>query len=309
MPIRVTAPATTANLGPGFDCLGAALGVALEVTADPEGTAWEVLDESPVPSDPPPGPELVLRAIAAAGGEPSRGGGTIRTRIPLGAGLGSSAAAVAAGLLVGCALSGGDTDPARLLELGLPLEGHPDNLAACLYGGLTVVVPPGRPTDGSNRVVRFDPAASVRPFIVLPDERLSTAEARGALPETVPIGDAAANLAWTAGLVSMLTGALPPTRELLLTCTEDRLHQPYRAPLLRRTMGRVAELRERGYAATVSGAGPGIACFILEGERSEFLAAVSERAGWTVLETRWDPRGARILEPSGAHTGHAPGRN
>lgn len=273
--MRVRAPASTANLGPGFDCLGAALSIGLEIRAA-EGAERS------------PDSQLIRRAVAAAGG-PLDASVEVVSEIPVARGLGSSAACVAAGLLAGCALSGNDLDRGELLRLGTRLEGHPDNLAAALYGGVTLVLPGGE-------VLRFTPVSSVRPFILLPHERLPTAEARAALPDHVPREDAVANIARASGLLALLSGAVEPTRERLLACTEDLIHQRFRAPLMPRTSDALKRLRREGFPAAVSGAGPAIVCLVVAGEEDSTRQAVGTLEGWELLELDWDLTGARIVK-------------
>jgi homoserine kinase len=128
----------------------------------------------------------------------------------------------------------------------------------------------------------------------VPDERLSTAEARGALPDQVPRDDAVANISRTAGLVAVLTGAVEATPERLLACTEDRIHQPYRASLMPRTSDVVAALREAGIPAAVSGAGPSVLCLVAAGHEDSVREASGTLDGWKLLELDWDSRGAYI---------------
>jgi homoserine kinase len=274
--VRVRAPASTANLGPGFDCLGAALSLALDVTV------------TAAPGS--PNQSLVAKAFEAVAGT-SEIELEIHKGFASGRGLGFSAAEVAAGVLAGCTLEGQDPDPGRLLELGLPLEGHPDNLAASLYGGLTLVLPGEQP-----EVVSFRPSVSVRPTILLPREKLPTSEARRVLPETVPLADAVASVARSSGLLAMLTGAADPTTERLMVCTEDVLHQPYRTPLMPATGKALEMLRGEGVAATVSGAGPSILCLITEDTQRPLEGCMQALADWERLELEWDPEGAQVIE-------------
>ncbi len=269
--MKVSAPASTANIGPGFDCLGAAVSLVLEIdTSQPEEL-----------------PKMIRRAIRAAGGSDAPVFGVTTSDIPRARGLGSSAACVAAGLVIGSALSGRDPDPDELLRLGTPIEGHPDNLAAALYGGLTLVLP-------DQSVLRYDPSESVRPVILLPSQVLSTAEARRVLPNDVPRGDAVANVARASGLLSLLTGAASATRELLHECTADLLHQPYRAPLMTSTSEVIERLRSNGIAAAVSGAGPSVVCLVLRGDEGSVRAV--DLDGWQILELDWNREGARVIE-------------
>ena len=273
--MKVRAPASTANLGPGFDCLGAALTVSLEI---------ETRSQEPLP-------KIVRRAIAAGAGQDSSDAhGAIDSQIPTARGLGSSAACVAAGLVIGAVSAGRDIDRLELLRAGTPIEGHPDNLAPALLGGITLCLP-----DGS--AIRYEPSGVVRPLILVPGESLRTSEARKVLPDDVPRADAIANAARTAGLLTMLTGAAEATPERLLECTEDRLHQPYRAPLMERTTSAIAVLRERGIAAAVSGAGPSIVCLVLRAAEDAARDASAELDGWRLLNVDWDLEGARTLEP------------
>jgi homoserine kinase len=273
-PVRVRAPATTANLGPGFDCLGAALSISLDIDT-------EAPDELP---------RIVRRAIReGARAETADAKGAIVSDIPRARGLGSSAACVAAGLLLGAAQAGREVDRAELLRVGTPIEGHPDNLAAALFGGITLALP-------NRSVMRYEPSGGVRPMILVPGSTLATKEARKALPDHVARDDAIANVARAGGLLTMLTGAATPARETLLECTEDRIHQPYRAELMPETFEVIGTLRERGIAAAVSGAGPSVVCLVLRGAEQEVREAAASMDGWTLLECDWDLEGARIME-------------
>jgi homoserine kinase len=285
--IKVTAPASTANLGPGFDCLAAGLDIGLELTASEGEGTWEIS----VPGSAPPTPELVLRAAEAVAGELPPLHGTVHSDIPLEAGLGSSAAAIAAGLLLGCAISDREPDNTELLQLGAPIEGHPDNLAAALYGGLVLVIP----VAGGLDVLAFVPTSSVRPLILLPRERLATAEARRALPDDVPLSDAVANGARATGLVALLTGVVSPTSDRLWTYTHDVLHQPHRASLMPRTAEALDKLRAAGVPAAVSGAGPALVCLVVRGDESGTRQIADELGDWELIESEWSTEGAGIV--------------
>lgn len=273
--MKVRAPASTANIGPGFDCLGAALTVSLEIETD------ESSEELP---------RIVRRAIReGARDEAVDVRAAITSDIPRARGLGSSAACVAAGLVLGAARAGRDIDRAELLLIGTPIEGHPDNLAAALFGGITLVLP-------DATVMRYEPSGGVRPLILVPGRSLATKEARKALPDVVPHADAVANVSRASGLLAMLTGAAAPSREVLLECTDDRLHQPYRAALMPETVETIATLRERGIAAAVSGAGPSVVCLVLRGAEDDVRDASASMDGWTLLECDWDLEGACLLD-------------
>ncbi|GAA5071563.1 homoserine kinase [Thermocatellispora tengchongensis] len=270
----VRVPATSANLGPGFDSLGLALAMYDEVEAELTGTTArvEVAGEGAGELDLGEG-HLVVRAMRAAFdrmGAPQPPGIALRcrNRIPHARGLGSSSAAICAGILAARALAA--KDEARFSDdvfsdddvfaLATELEGHPDNVAPCLAGGLTIAwtQPAGPP-----RMVKLRPHAGIRPVVVIPGHRLSTEVARGCLPEHVPHADAAANAGRAALLVAAVTQR--PETPLLLAATEDRLHQDYRAPAMPQTADLVKRLRAIGVPAVVSGAGPTVLAFATAG--------------------------------------------
>ncbi len=289
MLIRV--PATTSNLGPGFDCVGAALSVGLELEIIDGPASWTYEHAGLGPVHEPPDASLVLSAAARVIGEHPDVALAMRSAIPMGCGLGSSGSAIAAGLLLGCVLASKEPDPDELLVLGTPLEGHADNLAPALFGGVTLVLPE---YDGFD-VLRFEPDPAVRPVVLLPKVQLATSEARRVLPDQVARVDAVKNIARAAGLVALLSGTTPPTMSLLHECTEDLLHQPYRAPLMADTAAAVERLRAAGVPAAVSGAGPSIICLLIRGEEHPARDAFHGLSGWTVLDLEWDLQGARIV--------------
>ncbi|HEU4349843.1 MAG TPA: homoserine kinase [Actinoplanes sp.] len=256
--VRVRTPATSANLGPGFDALGLALTRYDDLTARVTDRGWRVTvtgeGAGELPTDER---HLVVRAMLATfdelGERPPGLAVECVNRIPQARGLGSSSAAVVAGVQLARALV---KDGFRLLDddgaLGIAarLEGHPDNVAPCLLGGFTVAWTQGRDT----RAVRLATAPGVRPTIFVPNERGYTASARQALPAGVPHADAAFN----AGRSALLVHALTSEPGLLFPATEDRLHQGYRADAMPGTASLVAGLRSVGVAAVVSGAGPAV---------------------------------------------------
>lgn len=254
--VRVAVPATSANLGPGFDALGLALGRydTIEVRAlGSPGARVEVEGEGA--GEVPDGEDhLVVRALRAAidvVGAPQTGLHLLcDNRIPHGRGLGSSAGAVVAGIAAARALI---ADPEALdddlvLALATEFEGHPDNAAPAVLGGATVswLTPDG------VRARRFVVHDDVEPWVLVPHERLATSRARGVLPGQVPHADAAFN----AGRAALLVEALSRAPELLFDATEDRLHQGYRSGVMAATADLVGELRDAGLPAVVSGAGP-----------------------------------------------------
>jgi homoserine kinase len=231
MKIRVRAPATTANLGPGFDCAAAALDLWNEV---------EIMDSGQA-ADPE---HLALQAFARLA--PLDGFSfSFTDRIPRERGLGSSAATVALGLVAGALAAGREPVAEELLALGVDLEGHPDNLAAALAGGVCLT------WDG--RIARIADETPARPIALIPEERVGTRGARADLPEHVAHVDAA----FTVGRATLLGAALASgSAELFAAAADDRLHEPYRAakaPLLAAVR---AELPEGALGATISGSGP-----------------------------------------------------
>lgn len=253
--VRVRVPATSANLGPGFDALGLALGLYDDVEMEMAGSGLsiEVRGEGEETADRGEA-HLIARTFRAAyasiGGVAE--GLRIRcvNRIPHARGLGSSSAATVAGILAARALhpDGAKFTDEDVLTLATRVEGHPDNVAPCLAGGLTIA---WQTSDGP-RLTRLDVSPRVRPVALVPDSRLSTERARGLLPEMVSHADAAAN----SGRAALLIAAMTVTPELLLDATEDRLHQSYRAPVMPESLELVERLRRKGVAAVVSGAGP-----------------------------------------------------
>jgi homoserine kinase len=267
--VRVRVPATSANLGPGFDSLGLALALHDEVEVRVTGDKLDIEVTGEGAADVAGAGErhLVVRALRVAFDEldiPQPAGLMLRcvNRVPHGRGLGSSAAAIVAGLLAARALAGAPVGPADVLPLASMLEGHPDNVAPCLYGGLTIAWTSAG-TGGLPRAqaVRLDPRPEVSLVAFVAPAPVSTKVARGLLPATVPHADAAAN----AGRAALLVAALTTRPEALLDGTEDRLHQDYRASAMPHTHELVARLRAAGVPAVVSGAGPSVLAFATAG--------------------------------------------
>jgi homoserine kinase len=259
LPVRVRAPATTANLGPGFDCAGAALDLwnELEVT-EGEGVAveGEGVDEVPLGPD-----HLGLRAFALIA--PVDGMRFVfRNRIPFTRGLGSSAATIALGLVAASIASGRWPKVEPLLALGLELEGHADNLAPALSGGVCLT---WRARDGRQRVARIAQSLPLVPIAVVPEERVETAAARAALPPEIPHADARFSVSRAALLGAGLVSGAP---ELLAEAFADRLHEPYRGPLSP-VFGPLKEEPPVGAAgATISGSGPTVIVWAREPDAS-----------------------------------------
>jgi len=318
--VRVRVPATSANLGPGFDALGLALSLQDDVDAwvTSSGLSIEISGEG---QDLASAGEnhLIVRAMRAAfaltGGQPPGLALRCVNRIPHGRGLGSSAAAVVAGILAARALS--DAGPDHLaddavLALATDMEGHPDNVAACLAGGLTIAWT----QDDRARMVRLEPLAAIRPVVCIAPAVVHTAVARGLLPEQVPHRDAAANAGRSALLIAALTQRLgggleqepqdaPGDTGLLLAATCDWLHQDYRAAAMPATSDLVGRLRKAGIPAVMSGAGPSVLILLDATDKPDYrhhldsLGSIVRETGiaWHISSLDVERQGARVLRP------------
>lgn len=294
--VHVKVPATSANLGPGFDTLGLALAQydELEVEAGGEGLRIEVhgVGAGEVPLDES---HLVVRAIAHTLSHYGRELPPLRlvahNAIPHGRGLGSSGAAIVAGVMAAKGLLAPEVDisPDELLELATELEGHPDNVAPALFGGLTIAwVTPEGPRHKKLMVHR-----GVSPLVLVPEHEMSTALARSLQPQSVPHEDAVFNVSRSA----LLVAALIQSPELLLAATEDKLHQRYRAEAMPETDRLIRVLRDAGHPAVVSGAGPSILVLASDpSERADAVRLVEESAetAWQALPLAVDFLGATV---------------
>jgi homoserine kinase len=257
--VRVTVPATSSNVGPGLDSLALALAlrdviIARETTSD--AVTVRVFGEGAgvVPAD---GANLVAQSMRAAfdvlGRRPRGLSIECHNRIPHERGLGSSAAAAVAGILAARALVPGGAaimNDADVLALATDIEGYADNPAACLLGGLAITWSGANGQEATNVI----PMPEIRPVVYVPRTTVSRKESRSVLPSSVPYDDAVHNVRSTALLVHAFTAA----PDLLLAATEDRLHQPFRAPAQPATAALISSLRGAGIAAVVSGAGPSV---------------------------------------------------
>ena len=302
--VRVSVPATSANLGPGFDALGLALSLHDEVEARVTGSGLDIEVAGEGAADVADAGEkhLIVRAMRVAFddlGLPQPSGLELRcvNRIPHGRGLGSSAAAIVAGLLAARALAGAPVSPQDVLPLANVLEGHPDNVAPCLFGGLTIAwVADDAAGLPQARAVRLDPRPEVLPVAFIAPEPVSTKVARGLLPSTVPHADAARN----AGRAALLIAALTARPGALLDGTEDKLHQDYRAPAMPHSHDLVARLRAAGVPAVVSGAGPSVLAFLTEKPDQDQAKRLDSIAGETGIDWHISPlaverRGASVV--------------
>jgi homoserine kinase len=276
----VRVPASSANLGPGFDAFAAALALHVELEVRETGR-FAVETRLDIARD---RRNLCVRGFARLH-PPDRFGFRIRSQVPLAGGLGSSAAAYVAGLSAAAHLLELDED---LLAHASELEGHPDNAAAALLGGFVIVA------DGD--VARHAPPDGLEAVIVVPRNAVRTAVARRALPETVPLADAAANVARGA----MLTlGLARGDFDLIGRGLHDRLHQPYRAHLFPQSMRLIERATELGaIGASISGAGPTVLFWTYADATGAVVGALRrETEGWAdVLRAPFEPQGADVRE-------------
>ncbi|MCU1678146.1 MAG: homoserine kinase [Frankiales bacterium] len=289
--IRIQVPATSANLGPGFDALGLALGLYDEIAVRVAESGLSV-DVSGEAADEVRRDERHLlvstmrKTFDELGGQPRGLEVRCLNRIPHGRGLGSSSAAIVAGIVAARALIlGGEEsmDDAAALQLATRIEGHPDNVAACLLGGATIAW-----MDGDRAfATRFRPAAHVAPVVFVPHTSLKTKKARRLLPETVPHGDASFN----AGRAALMVEALSRRTDLLFAASEDRLHQNYRAEAMPRSAALIESLRADGIAAVVSGAGPTVLALAVEKDADALLDRAPR--GWRAWRLTVDLDGAQ----------------
>lgn len=297
--VTVRVPATSANLGPGFDTLGLALGFydQLNVTVRSEpGATVEVIGEGSADSAAPVSTDasnLVVQSIAHAFAHAgvAMPGLNLRAHnnIPHSRGMGSSSAAIVSGLMAAKGLLEGifEFNEVTLLELATELEGHPDNVAPALFGGLTIAWT----TDEGPRCKKLLVHRGVSPLVLVPSFTMSTKLARSLQPESVPHEDAIFNVSRS----SLLVAALTQSPELLFESTEDKLHQDYRAEAMPQTSTLIRLLRENGFAAVVSGAGPSILVLCSDPAqrlKATELVAQHEETPWRTLMLAVDFAGA-----------------
>jgi homoserine kinase len=291
--VTVRVPATSANLGPGFDCFGLALNICNEVTVDTGAeprVTWDGEGADELPTD---GSDMVSRAMAHALEQqrplhpkamfPSFSLHGIN-RIPMERGLGSSSAAAVAGVALGLTLlggAGGIEDPYTTFAYAAELEGHPDNAAPAAFGGFTVFAP------GSGYVHRFEPHRGLDPVVVLPDRlRLATGEARAALSSTVDRRDAVFNI----GHAALAVMAFTREPDLLLVALHDRLHEDARGALVPESAALLDDLRHRQIPACLSGAGPSLLAFERDGHAVRDLPD-----GWRAIRPGVRAKGVEVV--------------
>ncbi len=284
----VRVPASSANLGPGYDVLAAALSLHLELEVSESDEFAVDAEGLPVPTD---RTNLCVRAFERL--HPADGlRFELRSEFPVAAGLGASAAAIVAGLMAAEHLFELALEREELLAHAAELEGHADNVAAALYGGFVIC----SPDTEAPRATRFDPPEGVEAVVVIPDETVLTEDARRAIPDEVPLTDALANLAAASLLV---LGVQRSDLTLIERGLADRIHQPRRAHLYPRSAELVAEARELGaIGATISGAGPSVLVWTFWQNTGNVVAALRERTdGWAeVRRAPFSPLGADVPE-------------
>jgi homoserine kinase len=284
--IEVKVPATVANVGPGFDCVGVALGVYLRLrisasdkievvgsqaergfednlTLNAFGRAYEAVGETP--------PPIKVEEIEV---------------YPSARGMGASASAIVAGLVAAKEFGGLELHDSELAKLAVAIEGHADNVLPAMFGGLVV--------NAEGGWLRLEPSEGLAPVIVIAPKKFRTEESRKILPAEVPREDAIANASATAALVLTLRGAHPP--EALMASTEDRLHEPYRLPLMPDTLDLHRSLRDEGIAAALAGSGPSVICIVESDQLDERVKAIRKIAdeSWEVISPGWDTFGAQV---------------
>ncbi len=298
--VEVTIPASAANLGPGFDVLGLALGLYNTIRMEEWGRGLSIRIYGEGALDLPVDDgnavyKAASRLFEEVDYKPS--GLYIETvnRIPLRRGLGSSAAAIVGGLMGANELAGGPLSKREIFEMASQIEGHPDNVAAAVFGGLTICYE----TDDGWKALALRPSEALKAVVLIPDEELSTSESRAVLPLEVTHADAIFNIS----RVALLVGAILNGRsDALPEATRDRLHQPYREPLIPGLDHFTAAIRELlGVGVALSGAGPSIVCLITEAQEPMVREGLKKIIGERRLKYRVQPmdidqRGAHVVK-------------
>ncbi|MEE8599688.1 homoserine kinase [Euzebya tangerina] len=294
--VGVAVPATSANLGAGFDSVAVALDIPLiaVVTAQQER---RIIAEGEGADDLPSGDDnLVWQAFGAwcdqVGHEPPEVSITVRSQIPLQRGMGSSAAAAVAGVMLAAAVTSTAVTRRQIIDLVSGMEGHRDNAAAAVLGGLVVCTDDGE-------VARVTPSPALRPIIIIPSDRVPTSEARAILPTQVPLDLAAANAASITSTVLGLAGQGP----LRASSMVDRLHEPTRLDVMPTSRALIEGLRAAGVPAVLSGAGPAVLAVVQAGEEAtgrvrDVVGDVTSDSASRVVPTSWDLAGAERCPPA-----------
>lgn len=308
MPVRVRVPASSANLGPGFDVLGLALSIhnTIELDFGVDELSLTVTGEGEGLVDRRPAKNLAVRTIKRfyerAGAQMPPLAITMNNRIPLSRGLGSSAATIVGALLAANELSGAGWRKQRLFDMAMEIEGHADNVAAALYGGLTIAYR----QDHHFSVHRCEPAERIGTVVLIPDTPLSTAKARAVLPRDVPREAAVFNIARVGLLVdALLRGDI----DILAAGLEDEIHQPWRRTLIDDYDTVVEACSAAGAVGTVlSGAGPTLIAFYDRGKEADFRESLTEAITQRQLRrvpkfVSVDREGAVVEPPEAARRG------
>ncbi|MDQ3767113.1 MAG: homoserine kinase [Actinomycetota bacterium] len=286
MDLEVRVPATVANLGPGFDCLGVAIGLYLQVRVT-ESSENEIAGKGRIRSV---DDSLIFTSWHTAFEETKSAAPKVKIEVvesyPSARGMGASASAIVAGLVAARAAGDLPLKDSALAKLAVKIEGHGDNVLPALFGGLVLTAPSGW--------LRYEPTPALTPLILVARERLRTEKARGVLPTQVRLSDAVANAASVAALVEVLSGRGPV--DSLMTATEDRLHQPYRFPLMPESSELHRNLRDIGVPTALAGAGPSLICLVKTEELESIKTKVDEFLpdGWSSESPSWDLTGAQV---------------
>jgi homoserine kinase len=286
----VRVPASSANLGSGFDVFAAALEIHLELEVAETGSFEVDTGGDELPADRSNLCVQAFERLHSADGLRFE----LRSEIPIARGLGSSAAAIVAGLMAADHLYELALGRDQIYRHAVELEGHPDNVAAALYGGIALC--PSGEGEQLPAPVRLEPPEGVEPVLVVPSDEVATADARAALPSEVSHADAVANVAAAAQLA---LGIERSDLALIARGLADRLHQPHRAGLYQRSMDLVGEAKELGaIGASISGAGPSVLVWCFWQDTGKVASALEERtAGWAEIHrTPFSPLGADVPE-------------
>ncbi|MDQ3941442.1 MAG: homoserine kinase [Actinomycetota bacterium] len=296
--VRVRVPATVANLGPGFDALGAAVRMHLEIEIEPRRDSVDLLVEGEgaehLPQDET---NLVIRSMNTffdhVGRRPPGYAVRVKNPIPLASGLGSSAAAVVGGLFAARSITGRNVPQIEMIHLATSVEGHPDNVLPALLGGLVVAYRGEQEDD--LRYFRLEPSERLVPILLVPRQQLSTDRARDVLPQDVSFADAQ----FTASRAALLVAAMSAGAgaDVLADAMNDRLHEPARLSLMPETAAVHGELRESGLPVALAGSGPSLLVVAPRPEaatRAEQIRRVcrARNEGWRVFVSEWEPEGA-----------------
>ena len=288
--VSVSVPATSANLGPGYDALGLALEIRDHVTAQftDDNLITVVVTGEGAGKLPTDATHLVAKTIIDAckafGTEVSGLRVECKNAIPQGRGLGSSAGAIVAGLVLASELTYARASEDELLQMANAIEGHPDNVAACLLGAMTIA---WLEDDGTANSVSMNVHPDVSPVLGIPETELDTHKARGLIPESIPHVDAAFN----AGRSALLVAAMIGDPDFLLEATEDKLHQPFRAQAYSESMALVEQLRAAEIAACISGAGPTVIALSTVEQVAQAIEIIA-KSGFTAAPVAVSDQGA-----------------